>query len=1295
MTMSTRIATAAITLCALIGGLLLCGTVAQAKVTHDPLFQIREITTGSGPEFPARLSSVGNITVDGTHLWVAEHIEGESSNRVDEFTAATGAFKSQLAHSADYSTYYEAVAIGHVAGEAEPEVYLAESHSAGGSTVGVYSEADARQATWTGAETPTGLFGSIGNVAVDNSTSLNDPGAGDVYVDDPSNGVVDVFHPQAGGAEKYVTQLTGISPSEGFSSLGRITVDSANGDVLVADNQGVDVFEPTLLGEFAFVRRITGEGAPSGSFRNLSDVGVDGSDGDIYVVQEQQNIVEQFSSAGAYIGDFEVPLAHSTSLRSVAVDSSDGDLYVGDGGRNGVIDAFGPSLVVPDVETSPATDLAPMSATLNGTVDPDRAGAATCKFEWGTSSSLGETLPCAAGVAEGEAPVAVGATLSGLQPDTTYYYLLQATNAHGTNIGESSQVREFVTPGPGIEQQAVAEVAAGSATLDAQIDPHGAPTTYYFQYGTSTAYESEAPAAPGVAAGSGEGEQSVSVHLQGLAPSTIYHYRVVVSSTFDGQALSVQGPDQTFTTQAAGAASALPDGRGWEMVTPLDKQGAGLSADGNEQGADIQAAADGGAITYVANAPFAANPAGSRALEATQVFSRRQEPGSWATQDITTPHNELAPLAIGALTEYKLFSNDLSLGLVLPQGHTPLPPLPPGSEKTMYLRNESGGYEALVTAANVPAGTKFGGDGEGVESPMGFAGATPDLSHVVVSSPVSLTSTAFVGEDARLYEWSGGQLHDASVLPDGELTAGALGLQGSTVRHAISDDGSRVIFTGRSGHLYLRDMTLDESVQIDAAQGTPEPNQNSTSFQTASAEGTRVFFTSTERLTADATATEGTLDLYEFEVTSGAGQPLAGTLTDLTVDRNPEESAQVLGVIGASEDGTAVYFVASGVLGEAAAHGAKPGTANLYVERYDASARTWTAPTLIALLPGEDSPTWGNGSSDLDHMTSRVSPNGRYLAFMSDRSLTGYDNQDVNSGAADEEVFLYDSSTSHLSCASCNPTGARPAGLLEQGNYEENLVDYAKTWEGRWIAGNLPGWTTRSNSAANYQSRYLSNSGRLFFNSSDALVPGDVNGKEDVYEYEPAGIGSCGPGGAQSASTVFSESAGGCDGLISAGTSPEESAFLDASESGGDVFFLTLSQLAPADIDTSIDLYDAHECTAAAPCAAAAALTPPPCSTGDACKPGPTPQPASFGAPASATFSGAGNVAPVPKPRAVSVKSLTRAQKLARALKSCVKHDKSRRKRATCERQANKRYGAKKPRAGKSSSSRTRRQSGR
>jgi len=127
-----------------------------------------------------------------------------------------------------------------------------------------------------------------------------------------------------------------------------------------------------------------------------------------------------------------------------------------------------------------------------------------------------------------------------------------------------------------------------------------------------------------------------------------------------------------------------------------------------------------------------------------------------------------------------------------------------------------------------------------------------------------------------------------------------------------------------------------------------------------------------------------------------------------------------------------------------------------------------------------------------------------------------------------------------------------------------------------------------------------------------------------VYEYEPAGVGSC-----ATSQTIYSTAAGGCQSLISSGTSPQESAFLDASESGGDVFFLTLQKVLRGDENDAPHVYDAHECTPTAPCFPTPPVPPPPCETGEACKAAPNPEPATFGQPPSATFSGAGNLAAV------------------------------------------------------------------
>jgi hypothetical protein len=313
---------------------------------------------------------------------------------------------------------------------------------------------------------------------------------------------------------------------------------------------------------------------------------------------------------------------------------------------------------------------------------------------------------------------------------------------------------------------------------------------------------------------------------------------------------------------------------------------------------------------------------------------------------------------------------------------------------------------------------------------------------------------------------------------------------------------------------------------------------------------------------------------------------------------------------------------------------------------------------------------------ELHGLPARVTASGRWLSFMSERSLAGYDNSDALTGQPDAEVYVYDASTNKLRCASCMPSGARPLGV-EYDKLEPNNGGLVGGPGGTWrsdglVAANVPGWTSNADAGkvSRHQPRYLTDEGRLFFNSADDLVPEDVNSTEDVYEYEPPGVGGC-----SEKSPGFSARSGGCVNLISSGESPQESAFLDASQSGNDVFFITSDALVPAeDHDSAIDVYDARVCSAASPCPPVRSEEPPPCNTGESCKPPPPPQPEIFGSPASALFSGAGNVTPKPE-----AKKPTRTELLAKALKSCrgrFAHTKKRRR--SCEAQARAKYGAKK-----------------
>ena len=224
----------------------------------------------------------------------------------------------------------------------------------------------------------------------------------------------------------------------------------------------------------------------------------------------------------------------------------------------------------------------------------------------------------------------------------------------------------------------------------------------------------------------------------------------------------------------------------------------------------------------------------------------------------------------------------------------------------------------------------------------------------------------------------------------------------------------------------------------------------------------------------------------------------------------------------------------------------------------------------------------------------------------------------------------------------------------------------------------MPGWTQIRSAGpveSRHQPNYLNNQGRLFFNSVNPLVAQDSNATQDVYEYEPPGVGNCGE-----SSPTYSTNSGGCVSLISSGMpSAQESAFMDASESGDDVFFLTSARLSPLDVDNARDIYDAHVCPpgGAEPCITlSAGPQPPPCTNESSCKASPTPQPSIFGAPASATFQGPGNPTPPPAPPPPPPHRETRAQKLAKALKAC-RAKKNKHKRKACEKGARKKYGPK------------------
>ncbi len=910
-------------------------------------------------------------------------------------------------------------------------------------------------------------------------------------------------------------------------------------------------------------------------------------------------------------------------------------------------------------EGKPANPIAATETTLHGVLNPKserttepgsaefvyRQSTTECQRENPeTGQKENEKTASAEKTPEGHEGEAAEAKLSELSPGTTYTFCLRVVNKAGEEqISPPATFTTLAVPLT-ISGESVTEDSATAAKLNAQVDPGGAETTYHFEYDTSpyttgAPHGQSTPESPSI--GADNSLHPATAAIQGLQSDTTYHYRLVATNS-QSPAGGTLGPDQTFTTETTGGEFALPDGRAYELVSPVQKDGAevlgigggGLTLGGGDA---TEASEDGTSVTYIANAPVGASPPGN--MLSTQMFSTRGA-GGWSSLDIATPHKHSIGARLPDGEEYVRFSSDLSRALLVPLFRPLELPLAPeihqevDGETEIYLRdNVTGLFRAVVTSEPLPH--------------VVFEGATPDLSHVVFGGPVGLDPSYPNAEG--LFEWADGEARLVSVLPDHKPASGKPAIEDplesavllgsssviehrldvSATRHAISDDGTQVVWSDEEGNLFTRNMTTGETLQVDAVQSGGGVAGGG-AFKVANSSGSRVFFTDRNSLVSG--AHEG--DLYMF----APARPEGERLTDLTLGVAGAEFGGV-NVLEANEAGTSIYVRTSGILASApngegeSATPCPSGFCNLYLLRESSAGSGSWSVTFVA-GGAEEGPSKGvelRANETLQRQAARVSPSGRYVAFMSRRSLTGYDNRDAISGEPDEEVYLYDAETNHVVCASCDPTGARPVGQYDTEVFPGIAMDPATTWRGRWVAAVIPGWTQYgAGRSTGHQPRYLNDSGRLFFTSSDVLVPRDVNGRDDVYEYDPVGVGGCRPPSyGQGASVVFNRTLGGCVGLISAGTGNSDSVFFDASASGNDVFFTTQDGLVQSDRDGAGDMYDARVCMQAEPCPSSLAVSLA-CATTDSCRVAPSPQPRIFGAPATATFVGAGNVTPTP-----------------------------------------------------------------
>ncbi len=435
-----------------------------------------------------------------------------------------------------------------------------------------------------------------------------------------------------------------------------------------------------------------------------------------------------------------------------------------------------------------------------------------------------------------------------------------------------------------------------------------------------------------------------------------------------------------------------------------------------------------------------------------------------------------------------------------------------GSKEATLLETTTGKFVAgqpLTALGKVPAGTTI----------ASVSGATLTLSAAATGSGVGNVSSR------GPMPFEVGQTISAPGIPPKTTIVEA---KGGELRLSQAATGSATVPLSAFGECSeaAKACTIAISAEAEELAGS-----SSSRYWTAAADGSLAVL-----------ETNG--GLYEYDIDSQETTLIA---------------AESLGVMGASEDASRVYFASEEVLASANPQGNAPqaGARNLYL--YEAGEGEGSYRFVAQLTATDLSETLAQAAiARKPHLrTSRVTPDGLHAAFMSTGSPTGYDNLDAASEEPDAEVYRYEAAANGgegaLACVSCNPSGSRPTGR------EVNPSE--------WAAAQLPVWQTEL-----HASRVLSGDGsRLFFNSFDALSARDSNGAQDVYEWEAPGTGGC-----TEESASYSPPNEGCLYLISSGEGEEDTELIDADPAGENAFIRTSEGLLAKDTGEEADIYDAR-----------------------------------------------------------------------------------------------------------------------
>jgi hypothetical protein len=806
------------------------------------------------------------------------------------------------------------------------------------------------------------------------------------------------------------------------------------------------------------------------------------------------------------------------------------------------------------------------SLELSGSVDPTGLDT-TYHFEYGPTTAYGTSVPVPdADIGSGFSSVGVTVALTGLVPGE-YHVRLVASNSDGVTYSPDNIFK--TAPLAVIQTETVSSVDAEEVVLQSSIAPLGDDTTYRFEYGPTNAYGSSVPVPDGdIGSGSfsewdrdpgrfgrvAQLHEPVSQLITGLRAGTTYHYRVVATNVLG----SVMGEDRTFTTAPApstapvdgcpnaavrhgGLSAVLPDCRAYEMVSPLDKNGSNIGA---SLAFASQASVDGQRVSFLANSGFADTAGSEFGGFTTYVASRG--PGGWSSHSVTPPShlNETDAGGDGNKEELAFSGN---LGQAIYFGNALLSDDPGTGSFNLY--REETGSRAVETVTRDESHCECSTEENLFDLQHAVIGYSSDVGVVAFQSRLSLLSET-LGDKGRVYEWDHGTLRLAGILPDGAIppggsvgagaevytdSAGIHVFPGGTVENhdTVSSGGSRVLFLSPADEssppqLYMRKNGASTVWLSRSWTSSPVAEPVGVHFQAASADGTKVLFTSETRL-LNSDIGEGETGIYLWSDSSENAESEGKLALIARVNGKGGGGVNGRGIVaGMSEDASHIYF-------------------------YNES------PT--SSIPREGEYLWDNGSlhfvAALTGTNSirpgtdvRVSSDGRRMAFLRtpesearplgkkapEPELLKPSSQQDNSNVH-VAMYVYDESKAKVSCVSCPPDGESVTADVEVSSHRYGLSALG--------AGGNP-----------FLQRYMSSDGRfVFFTTVQSLLPEDTNGLADVYEYD----------------TETSELR-----LITSGTGENGSWFEDASANGSDVFFLTNQKLSGWDTDNLIDLYDAR-----------------------------------------------------------------------------------------------------------------------